>query len=249
MQDLHAAGFRKAAGLMNRDITNRINRFMDNWVPSAIRDNRVVTMALFRIVIGKKYKYYMDFKDRLPFLTEEEINGYYSDLEKTFIQRETNLNRACIHRIKKETVGKRILDAAAGRGFMARELYRENGLRKCTVCDIVLPEKRERVDGIEYVKASLTELPFEDNSFDTVICTHALEHIREAGGALDELRRVCRRKLLIVLPRQREYWYTYDLHLHFYPYRYNVECLLQSGAEIELLDNDWMCIEHMGQDL
>lgn len=88
-------------------------------------------------------------------------------------------------------------------------------------------------------------MPFEDNSFDTVICTHALEHIKNEKKALKELRRICRKKLIIVVPRQRDFRYTFDLHINFYPYRYNVEAMLESDAIIELLNNDWMCIEYM----
>lgn len=118
--------------------------------------------------------------------------------------------------------------------------------------DIVLPEERDRVKGIKYIRGSITKLPFQNEEFDTVICTHALEHMKDDVLALDEIRRVCRRKLLIVLPRQREYKYTYDLHVNFYPYKYNVETLMnsgnvgkRSGLMVELLSNDWMIIEEM----
>lgn len=88
-------------------------------------------------------------------------------------------------------------------------------------------------------------MPFNNDTFDTVICTHALEHIKDVKTALKELRRICRRKLIIVVPCQREYRYTFDLHINFYPYRYNVEALLGSNVVIELLDNDWLCVEYM----
>ena len=228
---------------MNRDITNKMNFFVDNWMPPALRDNRLLMAILFRIVIGKQYKYYLRFKDQLPHLAEHEINKYYSILEKTFIQRETDLNKKCIKKIRQEVIGERILDAGAGKGFMAKELYHVDHLRRCTICDIVLPKKSQRIEGIEYVEATLTKLPFENSSFDTVICTHALEHIMDCKIALAELRRVCKKKLIIVIPRQREYKYTCDLHINFYPYKYNVEKFLQSDASIELPDNDWMCLE------
>jgi SAM-dependent methyltransferase len=42
------------------------------------------------------------------------------------------------------------------------------------------------------VLASLTELPFEDGSFDEVLNTQVLEHVAEPGAALRELHRVLR---------------------------------------------------------
>lgn len=230
---------------MNRDISNKINYILDNWIPPAMRDNRFLMTIMFRLVVGKKYRYYMDFKQKLPEISEEEINEYYTVLADSFIQRDTNLNKACIKRILFEVEGDSLLDAAAGNGYMAKLIYEQKPYMHVMISDIVLPESGNRVKGIKYIKASLTNLPFKNNSFDTVICTHALEHIKNVECALEELRRVCRKKLIIVIPCQREYLYTYDLHINFYPYKYNVESLLKSDANIKLLDNDWICIEYM----
>ncbi|NBJ02561.1 class I SAM-dependent methyltransferase [Lachnospiraceae bacterium] len=230
---------------MNRNSTNKINYFLDNWMPPVLRDCKFFMRILLRIGIGKKYSYYMDFKKRLPTLKETDINKYYRVLADTFIKRETDLNKACIERILSEEMGEIILDAAAGKGFMAGRILNNYPEKIVTVSDIVLPPFSERIDGIKYVKASLTKMPFEDKTFDTVICTHALEHIKDIQGALSELRRVCRNKLIIVLPRQREYLYTFDLHINFFPYKYNVENILNNSATIELLDNDWYCVEYI----
>jgi hypothetical protein len=43
-------------------------------------------------------------------------------------------------------------------------------------------------------------LPFEDGSFDTVVCTDVLEHIDNIYNAYDELFRVAARKVVISLP-------------------------------------------------
>src|SRR3546814_21159083 len=59
---------------------------------------------------------------------------------------------------------------------------------------------------------------FDDGAFDTVICTHVLEHILDLRGALAELRRVARRRVIIVVPQEREYRFTFNPHLHFFPY-------------------------------
>ena len=61
--------------------------------------------------------------------------------------------------------------------------------------------------------------------------------------AVAELRRVCGGRLIVVLPKQREYKYTFDLHIHFFPYRYNVERLLGTSGTIEKLGGDWYYIE------
>lgn len=136
-------------------------------------------------------------------------------------------------------VGTRVLDAAAGRGYLANLIAEKQG--SCVAMDIVKGNLYN--DNVTFVEGSLSNIPFEDDSFDTVICTHALEHIKDVTVAVKELKRVCKKRLLIVVPRQREYKYTFDLHVNFYPYKYNVQSLLSGEAMVHLLDNDWMCIE------
>lgn len=108
--------------------------------------------------------------------------------------------------------------------------------------DIILPS--QKVEGVHYQEATLTKLPFKNNYFDTVICTHALEHIKDYHCALEELRRVCRKRLIIVVPKQREYKYTFDLHLNFFPYKYDIQKFLNNEeAWIFEIGNDWICVE------
>jgi SAM-dependent methyltransferase len=42
------------------------------------------------------------------------------------------------------------------------------------------------------VHADITALPFEDASFDLIVCSHVLEHVSDDARALSELRRVLR---------------------------------------------------------
>ena len=47
------------------------------------------------------------------------------------------------------------------------------------------------IDGTQaMVAADITRLPFDDGSFDSVLCSHVLEHVADEQGALRELRRV-----------------------------------------------------------
>jgi SAM-dependent methyltransferase len=45
---------------------------------------------------------------------------------------------------------------------------------------------------VELLDASLFELPFEDGTFDALVCLSVLEHFRELDAAFEELRRVLR---------------------------------------------------------
>lgn len=233
---------------MKRSTTNKINYFLDHWIPPRIRDCKWLMGIVFRVILGPKYKYYMEFKEKALDLSEKEINRYYEILADTFMKRETDLNDRCMQYILKSVIGPDILDAAAGKGYLIRQIQRKRRALKekgnLYAVDIVLP--KEKMEGIQFYQASLTSLPFADRSFDTVICTHALEHIKDCQAAINELRRVCRKRLIIVLPRQREYQYTFDLHIHFFTYQYHVRSLLKgNNVKIWELGHDWICIEDM----
>lgn len=211
-------------------------------MPPRMRDSKVIMGALFRLVLGPKYKYYMEFKDHVSNMTEEEINKYYEILADTFMKRETDLNEGCIQYILENANGKTILDAATGKGYLSHLLKEKGEYERIAALDIVLPEKREKE--IEYFAGSLTSLPFQDNEFDVVVCTHALEHIKDYDRALSELRRVCKKKLIIVVPRQREHRYTFDLHINFFPYMYSFKKFINNeNAKYMEIGHDFLCVE------
>ena len=109
---------------------------------------------------------------------------------------------------------------------------------------MVLPSAADRGDGARWVQANLERMPFPDRQFDTVLCTHTLEHVQDLAGALSELRRLHRDRLIIVLPRQRPYRYSFDLHLRFYPYRHSLHADFPPGhCRVELVGGDWLIVE------
>ena len=141
---------------MNRNITNKINYFLDNIVPPALRDSRFFTKLMFRLALGKKYKAYMRFKEEVPRLSEDQISAYYSELADTFMDRDTDINGPCLERIRKDVKGTNILDIATGRGYLAKLLYGDDRDRRVVGADVVLPEPAE---GVEFVRTSITSLP------------------------------------------------------------------------------------------
>lgn len=69
------------------------------------------------------------------------------------------------------------------------------------------------------VFASLDDLPFEDESFDTVLCTNVLEHVANAGRAFAELSRVLKPGGYMIISTP----FLYPLHEAPYDfYRYTI---------------------------
>lgn len=98
-------------------------------------------------------------------------------------------------------VYRRILDVGSGKGKFTRQL-------KDWGFDVVGVEPAEKLieiagnlnPDIQFFKASATELPFPDNSFDGIIRVEVLEQIPHVEHAIQEMARVLRPngKLLII---------------------------------------------------
>lgn len=228
---------------LSRNFTLSIHFILDKLLPPLLRDSRWFMAPIFRLLFGQKSTYYLNFKEKLPYLSDQEINHYYEILADTFIQRETDLNVESIQFIEKEIQGNAVLDVASGRGFLAQKLASLG--HSVTAVDIVQPSRFKNSENPYFLTAEITALPFPENHFDTVVCTHTLEHIRNLPLALQEVRRVCKQRLIVVVPCQREYRYTFDLHIHFFPYEHNLRYYVGSGGSIIKAGGDFIYIEDM----
>tara|TARA_R110002111_G_scaffold18_3_gene157 strand:+ start:17076 stop:17774 length:699 start_codon:yes stop_codon:yes gene_type:complete len=78
------------------------------------------------------------------------------------------------------TAEKSVLHFAPEQCFLKR--FRKLKNLKYTTTDLLSP--------IADVKADICDLPFEDNSYDIILCNHVLEHIPDDTKAMQELYRV-----------------------------------------------------------
>jgi SAM-dependent methyltransferase len=201
---------------MKRETTNAIRTVLEDWLPPVVRDSSAMRW-LFRQHWGRLVDDLESFRSRIAFVSDEEYQSIYERMPR--VQDETDNSEACIAEISKSIVGSTVLDVGCGTGFMVDHLARNHPRRKFTGLDFIIEEgTRTRLPSIKFVEGKVEALPFADKSFDTVICTHVLEHVLDFAGALRELRRVARRRLIIVVPQEREYRFTFNPHVHFFPY-------------------------------
>ncbi len=212
---------------MRRETTNWIRYVLEELLPPVLRDS-VLMRWLFRKYWGNLVNELEDFRSRAHFVDEKEYFDIYAALPR--IHEGTDNSEACIARIIEVIGPGKIVDIGCGTGTLLQRIIEKKGgdAYSYTGVDITIAsETREKNDGVQFTEAVVESLPFADRSFDTVICTHVLEHILDIRAAVAELRRISRGKIIIVVPKEREYRFTFNPHLHFFPYPHSfLRCML-----------------------
>ncbi|WPR77790.1 class I SAM-dependent methyltransferase [Algoriphagus sp. NG3] len=157
----------------------------------------------------------MDFKKKVYSFSSDEYSYFYKKISNRADDRPTDMNMESIdHIIKNLDVNQNtLLDVGCGRGFLLSQIRQKKNF-DLTGCEI---HNGLKDSDIKFKSGFVEQLPFPDKSFDIVICTHTIEHIIDLEKALTELKRVAKKQLIIVTPRQKYYYYTLDLHVNFFP--------------------------------
>ena len=228
---------------ISREFNVALNWVLNELIPPLIRDQRLFGWLLAKFLYGEKAPVYMNFHANVYDMDEEMFRHAYEDIQATALNRQTDLNRKCVAAIEHAVVGRKVLEVGCGRGFLCQRLAEHHDV---TAVDIVVTDTLKSAGGsVRYHECGAEALPFEDRSFDTVITTHTLEHVRDLQAALTELRRVCRNRLIIVVPCERPHRYTLSLHIHFFPYRFSVLHTFMPTKQhtLEKLGGDWFYFE------
>ena len=150
--------------------------------PLLIRLSYIVAPILAFFLKGDKYTDPIDGKNFKTFLPY----GYGNQRPNVLSPSSLSLER---HRLlwlylKNETdffmAKKSVLHFAPEQCFLKR--FRKLDNITYTTTDLLSP--------IADVKADICDLPFEDNSYDVILCNHVLEHIPDDTKAMQELYRV-----------------------------------------------------------
>nr|WP_142785404.1 class I SAM-dependent methyltransferase [Changchengzhania lutea] len=171
---------------MVKFVSKKIFKIILNLVPRPllIRLSYLATPILSLILKGKKFTDPIDgksFKTFLPY-------GYGNQRDNVLSPSTLSLER---HRLlwlylKNETdffsSDKKVLHFAPEQAFYKR--FRNLKNLNYTTTDLNSP--------LADVKADICNLPFENNTFDVILCNHVLEHIPDDTKAMQELYRVMR---------------------------------------------------------
>lgn len=216
---------------------------MDECIPPVIRDSRWFMLPFFKIWFkNSNIKEVMNFKKNVNTMTDEEFASIYRNTSNLSKDRPTDTNEATIDHILKnlDPSGTNMLDVGCGRGYWLDLVAEKFPALELTGVDFFdeVPMKRAT-----YKRGNVEALPFPDKSFDIVTCQHTIEHLKNLPRAIEEMKRVARKQIIIATPCQRYYFYTLDLHIHFFPNEYSVASLFQlEDYECRKIDGDWLYI-------
>ncbi len=120
-----------------------------------------------------------------------------------------------VYQLLDQTDAQSVLDAGCGEGFVTRYLAQQNPAWRLTGVDLsreAIAYAQEHFGELaRFCTGSLYKLPFSDNSFDTVLCSEVLEHLDDTRRAVNELKRVARRYVLITVPREPYFKWFNDM--------------------------------------
>ncbi|MGZ5247613.1 MAG: class I SAM-dependent methyltransferase [Flavitalea sp.] len=229
---------------MNRTLTNKIRFVMDELIPPFIRDSWIFMWPFYYFAYGgRNIRQVMDFKKYVYQWNKEELVEFYSKLNSISRNRPTDISDNTIPEIIRECSGNfnSILDAGCGKGFLLNLLA--DKLPKVKLYGLDFVDANPGTKKYQFINGEVTSLPFEDKSIDIVICAHTIEHVLDLSRAIKELKRVARKKLILVTPRQKYFYYTLDEHVNFFP---QIEPLLSiindPGTKYQLIDGDWFIV-------
>lgn len=203
---------------MNRETTNKIRFVLEDVLPPIVRDSGLFR-GVAKMAWGKHIDTLASFRERAPFLTAQEYEDLYREHPR--VHEGTDNSKACIDRMIADLVGDSVCDVGCGTGVLLSKFRAAKPeLKRLTGVDFVV-EDAAAIPGVEYVAAKIETLPFKDGEFDTVVCTHVIEHVLEYRQAIAELRRIAKHRLIIIVPRERESRYAFNPHFNFFPYTHS----------------------------
>lgn len=221
-------------------------------LPETVREAlSAVNQRLFaRRTLRRKYGSWFDVDWRKKFrtLTDEEWKRAYDEAWK-------HRSNDCVE----ETDAQMILDALGNKGSvlevgagigtlairMAKEGFDVTGV---DVSAEALDRARERAkqEGvtIAWREGFAESLPFPDKSFDYVTCCHTLEHVKDLEKATSELKRVARRKIIVLTPKQKFRLYAENYHTQFFERADQLsKAFGLAGSECREID----CLDHKNE--
>jgi len=144
----------------------------------------------------------MTFKGKILrkiYNSEEGYDLYASQYEKTHEYLDTFEHNE-IFRMCGNIEGKNVLDAGCGTGRLIKRLKDLKGnIYGCDISEKMLGIARKKNSGVEFLKADLENMPYEDAFFDVVIAGFVIVHFKYMDKLFEEIYRVLKPGGIIII--------------------------------------------------
>lgn len=133
----------------------------------------------------------------------KKIWDIYAPIYKIAMLPDEKIYKLMYKRIPKVIKGKYVLEIATGPGLLAKKVaYSAKRMIATDYSDGMIEEAKKGSvpDNLTFEVADATALPYDDNSFDVVIIANALHIMPEPEKALQEIRRVLKKKGVLIAP-------------------------------------------------
>ncbi|MGH2568758.1 MAG: class I SAM-dependent methyltransferase [Bacteroidota bacterium] len=221
-------------------------------LPEPLREAlSTVNQRLFaRRTIRRKYGdwFDVDWRQKFQSLSDEEWKLAYDTAWK-------HHRNECVESTDEELIlgslGERgsVLEVGCGAGSLAIRLAKEG--YSVTGLDVSTEALRQASahaarDGvsIDWRQGFIEHLPLADKSYDYVTCCHTLEHVKDLPQSIAELKRVARKRIVVLTPRQRFRLYAENYHTQFFETR---ETLIGAFALERYECSEIDCIDHLNE--
>lgn len=139
------------------------------------------------------------------------------ELQDLIKELQSHAQQERLKKVAEKVEGKTILDVGAGPAMIIAhmpEIHRK-GYKPVDAEPKFVEYLQEQ--GFKAEVANINTLPFEDQSYDTVIASEVLEHIENPGVGLGELMRVAKDQVIITIPENHtweEHAWLFSWQLH-----------------------------------
>lgn len=144
----------------------------------------------------------MTYKDNKKSIVFDSKEGYdkYAKLYDKKLEFLNSFEKNMLMKMAGDVKGKKVLDIGCGTGRLARVLIEKNAdYTGVDISEEMLKIAKKKNTKGKFLEADIEELPFEDESFDVIICAFVIVHVGDLKEAFREAYRVLKKGGIFVV--------------------------------------------------